>query len=282
MDVLVGLCATVKTTDKTPGAYTYQAPDEGPLIGETMKTLNNRPARTGLAGMSVVLMLALSACGGGQATSSESASASNAPVASTSASASAASTPTAAKASTSASATVAAEPRGSEVIEIRAADDTNADSAIAKDAAIRAAKRVVAQDNRLLNAWMHGDLEHTSDEELLKFVAQDKLDQMKTPIQSVRNDLKNNGGPFSGNVTIRDINVTDIFTYDYPDGTSYPYSVLRVKFCEDWTQVRTPDGERAVTGPDSTATVEVSVLRLQDGRYVYNGSRELGTGCASS
>lgn len=247
-----------------------------------MKTLNHRTTRTGLATMSVALMLALSACGGGQATgeSSESASASNAPVATASASASAASTPTTAKASASAS--VVAEPKGSEVVEVRAADDTNADAAIAKGAAIKAAKRVVAQDNRLLNAWMHGDLEHTSDEELLKFVAQDKLDQRKTPIQSVRNDLKNNGGAFTGNVTIRDINVTDIFTYDYPDGTSYPYAVLHVKFCEDWTQVRTPDGERAVTGPESTATVEVSVLRLQDGRYVYNGARELGTGCASS
>ena len=247
-----------------------------------MKTLNHRTTRTGLATMSVALMLALSACGGGQATgeSSESASASNAPVATASASASAASTPTTAKAS--ASATVAAEPKGSEVVEVRAADDTNADAAIAKEAAIKAAKRVVLQDNRLLNAWMHGDFEHTSDEELLKFVAPEKLKQVTDPIQSARNDIKNNGGPFSGNVTIRDINVTDIFTYDYPDGTSYPYSVLRVKFCEDWTQVRTPDGERAVTGPESTATVEVSVLRLQDGRYVYNGSRELGTGCASS
>ncbi|WP_314076338.1 MULTISPECIES: methyl coenzyme M reductase subunit gamma [Rothia] len=247
-----------------------------------MKTLKHRTTRTSLATLSITLMLALSACGGGQATgeSSESASASNAPVATASASASAASTPTTAKAS--ASATVAAEPKGSEVVEVRAADDTNADAAIAKEAAIKAAKRVVLQDNRLLNAWMHGDFEHTSDEELLKFVAPEKLKQVTDPIQSARNDIKNNGGPFSGNVTIRDINVTDIFTYDYPDGTSYPYSVLRVKFCEDWTQVRTPDGERAVTGPESTATVEVSVLRLQDGRYVYNGSRELGTGCASS
>ena len=242
----------------------------------------DRNTRTGLASMSVALMLALSACGGGQATSESSAtaSASNAPVASTSASASAASTPTAMKASASAS--VAAEPRGSEVVEVRAADDTNADDAIAKASAIKAAKRVVLQDNRLLNAWLHGDFEHTSDEELLRFVAPEKLKQVTDPIQSARNDIKNNGGPFAGNVTIRDINVTDIFTYDYPDGSSHPYSVLRVKFCEDWTQLRTPDGERAVTGPDSTATVEVSVLRLQDGRYVYNGSRELGTGCASS
>lgn len=243
-----------------------------------MKTLNTR---TGLAALSVTLMLALSACGGGaQAAGESSETTSSAPVATASASASAASTPTATKASASAS--VVAEPKGSEVVEVRAADDTNADATIAKQAAIKAAKRVVAQDNRLLNAWLHGDFEHTSDEELLKFVAPEKLKQVTDPIQSARNDIKNNGGVFTGNVTIRDVAVTDIFTYDYPDGTSYPYSVLRVKFCEDWTQLRTPDGERAVTGPDSTATVEVSVLRLQDGRYVYNGSRELGTGCASS
>lgn len=99
----------------------------------------------------------------------ESASASNAPVATASASASAASTPTTAKASVSASASVAADPKGSEVVEVRAADDTNADAAIAKEAAIKAAKRVALNDNRMLNAWLHGDFEHTSDEDLLKF-----------------------------------------------------------------------------------------------------------------
>lgn len=247
-----------------------------------MKTLNHRTTRTGLATMSVALMLALSACGGGQATgeSSESASASNAPVATASASASAASTPTTAKAS--ASATVAAEPKGSEVVEVRAADDTNADAAIAKEAAIKAAKRVVLQDNRLLNAWLHGDFEHTSDEDLLKFVAPEKLDKVKENIQVTRDDIKNNGGVFKGEVIARDMSVTDIFSYDYPDGTSHPYSVLRVKYCSDWTQLRTADGERAITGPESTTTVEVSVIRLQDGRYVYNGARSLGKGCASS
>ena len=241
-----------------------------------------RTTRTGLAALSVTLMLALSACGGGQATSesSESASASNAPVATASASASAASTPTTAKAS--ASATVAAEPKGSEVVEVRAADDTNADATIAKEAAIKAAKRVVVQDNRLLNAWMHGDFEHTSDEELLKYVAPEKLDVIKRDIQDARNDLEKAGGPLKGQVSIRDLSVTDIFTYDYPDGTSYPYSVLRVKYCSDWTDVRMPDGERAVTGEKSTITMEVSVLRLQDGRYVYNGARSLGSGCANS
>ena len=243
-----------------------------------------RTTRTGLAALSVTLMLALSACGGGQATgeSSESNSASNAPVATASASASATPSASAAKASASASATVAANPKGSEVVEVRAADDTNADASIAKDAAIKAAKRVVLQDNRLLNAWMHGDFEHTSDEELLKYVAPEKLDVIKRDIQDARNDLEKAGGPLKGQVNVRDLSVTDIFAYDYPDGTSYPYSVLRVKYCEDWTDVRMPDGERAITGEKSTITMEVSVQRLQDGRYVYNGARSLGSGCANS
>ena len=245
-----------------------------------MKTLKHRTTRTSLATLSVTLMLALSACGGGQATGESSETASNAPVATASASASAASTPTTAKASASAS--VAAEPKGSEVVEVRAADDTNADATIAKEAAIKAAKRVAVNDNRMLNAWLHGDFEHTSDEDLLKFVAPEKLDKVKENIQVTRDDIKNNGGVFKGEVIARDMSVTDIFSYDYPDGTSHPYSVLRVKYCSDWTQLRTADGERAITGPESTTTVEVSVIRLQDGRYVYNGARSLGKGCASS
>lgn len=242
-----------------------------------------RNTRTGLAALSATLMLALSACGGGaQAAGESSETATNAPVATASASASATPSASAAKASASASATVAAEPKGSEVVEVRAADDTNADASIAKDAAIKAAKRVVLQDNRLLNAWMHGDFEHTSDEELLKYVAPEKLDVIKRDIQDARNDLEKAGGPLKGQVNVRDLSVTDIFAYDYPDGTSYPYSVLRVKYCEDWTDVRMPDGERAITGEKSTITMEVSVQRLQDGRYVYNGARSLGSGCANS
>lgn len=244
-----------------------------------MKTLNTR---TGLATMSVALMLALSACGGGQATSesSESASASNAPVATASASASAAPSASATKAS--ASATVAAEPKGSEVVEVRAADDTNADASIAKGAAIKAAKRVVLQEERAVNAWMHGDLEHTSDEELLKFVEPGTLNQVKETLQATRDDLKNNGGPFTGNTSAQNLTVTDVSSVEYSDGSSYPYGYMRVKFCSDWTQVHTPDGKRAVTGPEAQITVEAVVTRTQDGRYLYSGGRKLGNGCATA
>ena len=245
-----------------------------------MKTLNTR---TGLAALSVTLMLALSACGGGaQAAGESSEAATNAPVATASASASAASTPTTAKASASASVTVAANPKGSEVIEIRADDDTNADATIAKEAAMKAAKRVVLNDNRMFNAWAHGDFEHTSDEELLKFVEPGSLDQVKKTIASGRDMVEGNGGPLKGEVTIRDVVVAEVLPTEYSDGSSYPYGYLRVKYCEDWTQVHTPDGKRAIVGPESTNTIEVLVLRTQDGRYMYAGSRQLNTGCASS
>ena len=245
-----------------------------------MKTLNHRTTRTGLATMSVALMLALSACGGGQATGESSETASNAPVVTASASASA--TPSASAAKASASASVAANPKGSEVVEVRAADDTNADAAIAKEAAIKAAKRVVFNENRMFNAWAHGDFEHTSDEELLKFVEPGTLDQVKKTIASGRDMVEGNGGPLTGEVTIRDVVVADVLPAEYSDGSSYPYGYLRVKYCSDWTQLRTPDGKRAIVGPKSTTTSEVLVLRMQDGRYVYAGARQLNTGCASS
>lgn len=248
-----------------------------------MKTLKHRTTRTSLVTMSVALMLALSACGGGQTAGESSETASNAPVATASASASAASTPTASvTSSASPAASVIAEPKGSEVIEIRAADDTNADATIAKEAAIRAAKRVVLQEERAVNAWMHGDLEHTSDEELLKFVEPGSLDQVKETLQATRDDLKNNGGPFTGNTSAQNLTVTDVRSAEYSDGSSYPYGVVRVKFCSDWTQVHTPDGKRAVTGPEAQITVETVVTRTQDGRYLYSGGRKLGNGCAAS
>lgn len=243
-----------------------------------MKTTKYRNTLTALS--AVTLLLGLSACAGDAQGSSQPSSSST-----TSASASAsssASTAVSATSSASPAASVVAEPKGSEIIEIHAADDTNADAAIAKEAAIRAAKRVVLQEERAVNAWMHGDLEHTSDEELLKFVEPGSLGQVKETLQATRDDLKNNGGPFTGNTSAQNMTVTDVGSAEYSDGSSYPYGYMRVKFCSDWTQVHTPDGKRAVTGPEAQITVEAVVTRTQDGRYLYSGGRKLGNGCATS
>lgn len=243
-----------------------------------MKTTKYRNTLTALS--AATLLLGLSACAGD---AQGSAQPSSSPTTSASASASSSASPVAsATSSASPAASVVAEPKGSEVVEVRAADDTNADAAIAKEAAIKAAKRVVLQEERAVNAWMHGDLEHTSDEELLKFVEPGSLDQVKETLQATRDDLKNNGGPFTGNTSAQNLTVTDVSSAEYSDGSSYPYGVVRVKFCSDWTQVHTPDGKRAVTGPEAQITVEAVVTRTQDGRYLYSGGRKLGNGCATS
>ncbi|WP_314074605.1 methyl coenzyme M reductase subunit gamma [Rothia mucilaginosa] len=251
-----------------------------------MKTVNYRPVRTTFSALSAaMLLLGLSACaddtkGSTQNSSSSSTASSSAPASAPGSASSSALASAVASSSPAASDTT--EPKGSEVIEIRAADDTNADPEIAKEAAIEAAKRVAVNDNRMFNAWMHGDLEHVSDEELLKFVAPEKLSKVKETIQSIRDGLQDNNGGYTGNVTIRDVVVSEVLPTEYSDGSSYPYSHLRVKYCEDWTQLHTSDGKRAIVGPESTNTVELLVLRLQDGRYVYAGARDLSTGCASS
>lgn len=243
-----------------------------------MKTTKYRNTLTALS--AATLLLGLSACAGDAQGSSQPSSSSTT---SASASASSSASPVAsATSSASPAASVVAEPKGSEIIEIRAADDTNADATIAKEAAIAAAKRVAVNENRMLNAWMHGDFEHTSDEELLKFVEPGTLDQVKETIQASRDGVEGNGGAFTGNVTIRDMQVSEVLSSKYQDGSSHPYSYLKVTYCADWTQVHTPDGKRAIVGKDSTSTAEVLVIRLQDGRYMYAGARQLNSGCASS
>lgn len=243
-----------------------------------MKTMKYRNTLTALS--AVTLLLGLSACAGDAQGSSQPSSSSTT---SASASASSSASPVASvTSSASPAASVVAEPKGSEIIEIRAADDTNADAAIAKEAAINAAKRVAVNENRMLNAWLHGDFEHTSDEELLKFVEPGTLGQVKETIQASRDGVEGNGGAFTGNVTIRDVQVTEALSSKYQDGSSHPYSYLKVTYCADWTQVHTPDGKRAIVGKDSTSTAEVLVIRLQDGRYMYAGARQLNSGCASS
>lgn len=251
-----------------------------------MKTIDYRPVRTTFSALSAAtLLLGLSACAGDTQSSTQNSSSSSTASSSAPASALGSASSSAVAGAVASSSPVASdttEPKGSEVVEIRASDDTSANPEIAKESAIEAAKRVVLQEERAVNAWMHGDLEHTSDEELLKFVEPGSVDQVKETLQATRNDLKNNGGPFTGNTSAQNLTVTDVSSVEYSDGSSYPYGYMRVKFCSDWTQVHTPDGKRAVTGPEAQITVEAVVTRTQDGRYLYSGGRKLSGGCTSS
>lgn len=113
--------------------------------------------RSSIAALSAALMLTLSACSGGAQVNAESSASTSA--SSESASAEASATPTASP-----------TPTGYEPVLIRANVDLDNPSKEAADATLKAAYDALEQYRRIWNAWMHGNMEHTSDEELLRYV----------------------------------------------------------------------------------------------------------------
>ena len=94
------------------------------------------------------------ACSGGVQVSAESSASTSASAESASAEASATPTPS-------------PTPTGYEPVLIRANVDLDNPSKEAADATLKAAYDALEQYRRIWNAWLHGSMEHTSDEELL-------------------------------------------------------------------------------------------------------------------
>lgn len=227
--------------------------------------------RSSIAALSAAMMLTLSACSGGAQVSAESS-------ASTSASAESAS----AEASATPTATPSPTPTGSEVVEIRAAVDTTVDSEEARKAAEEAAKQVLDQDVRLRNAWMQGDLEHTSEEDLAKFLEPKGVKSTLAGFADLRETLQE--GPFGGQIEIRDVEVVEVSASTDQNGQSTPNAVVRVQYCEDWGSLRWPTGEPIVLD-DSLATEEMrenTMIRRPDGVFVIQSGRKVQGGCKPS
>lgn len=227
--------------------------------------------RSSIAALSAAMMLTLSACSGGAQVSAES-------NASTSASAESAS----AEASATPTATPSPTPTGSEVVEIRAAVDTTVDSEEARKAAEEAAKQVLDQDVRLRNAWMQGDMEHTSEEDLAKFLEPKGVKSTLAGFADLRETLQE--GPFGGQIEIRDVEVVEVSASTDQNGQSTPNAVVRVQYCEDWGSLRWPTGEPIVLD-DSLATEEMrenTMIRRPDGVFVIQSGRKVQGGCKPS
>ncbi|WP_257604924.1 methyl coenzyme M reductase subunit gamma [Rothia mucilaginosa] len=151
--------------------------------------------RSSIAALSAAMMLTLSACSGGSQVNAESSASTSASAESASAEASATPTPS-------------PTPTGSEVVEIRAAVDTTVDSEEARKAAGEAAKQVLEQDVRLRNAWMQGNLEHTSEKDLAKYMEPKGVKSTLDGFADLRETLQE--GPFSGQIEIRDVEVVEV------------------------------------------------------------------------
>lgn len=216
--------------------------------------------RSSIAALSAAMMLTLSACSGGAQVSAESS-------ASTSASTEASATPTA---------TPSPTPTGYEPVLIRANVDLDNPSKEAADATLKATYDVLEQYRRVWNAWMHGDLEHTSDEELLRYVDKTFLEDTKEDVENIQKFTEENRGPIKGEIAFNNI---DPVTYGtmHDDGSVSYNTGATITFCEDWNNVRSAEGKKF---NPAQATRRVFVLRRsEDNAFVVIKSETLHNGC---
>lgn len=223
----------------------------------------SRTMRTSIAVLSAAMMLTLSACSGGAQVSAEPSASTSASIESASAEASTTPTPS-------------PTPTGYEPVLIRANIDLDNPSKEAADATLKAAYDALEQYRRVWNAWMHGSLEHTSDEELLRYVAKSFLEDTKEEVENIRKFLEEGRGPLKGEITFSNI---DPVTYGtmHDDGSLSYNTGATITFCEDWSNVRTAEGKK-FKDPQLTRRVFV-VRRSEDNAFVVVNSETLHNGC---
>lgn len=219
--------------------------------------------RSSIAALSAALMLTLSACSGGAQVSAESSASTSVSTESASAEASATPTPS-------------PTPTGYEPVLIRANVDLDNPSKEAADATLKAAYDALEQYRRIWNAWMHGNLEHTSDEELLRYVDKTFLEDTKEDVENIQKYIEENRGPIKGEIAFNNI---DPVTYGsmHDDGSVSYNTGATITFCEDWSNVRSAEGKRF---NPARATRRVFVVRRsEDNAFVVIKSETLHEGC---
>lgn len=220
----------------------------------------SRTTRTSIAALSAAMMLTLSACSGGAQVNAESS-------ASTSATAEASATPTA---------TPSPTPTGYEPVLIRANVDLDNPSKEAADATLKAAYDALEQYRLIWNAWMHGNLEHTSDEELLRYVHKNFLEDTKEEVENIQKFTEENHGPIKGEIAFNNIYPVTYGTMNDDGSVSYNTGAT-ITFCEDWSNVRSAEGKK-FKDPQLTRRVFV-VRRSEDNAFVVIKSETIHNGC---
>ncbi|WP_315432476.1 methyl coenzyme M reductase subunit gamma [uncultured Rothia sp.] len=223
----------------------------------------SRTTRTSVAALSAAMLLTLSACSGGTQVNAESSTSTSASAESASAEASATPTPS-------------PTPTGYEPVLIRASIDVDNRSQEAADATLKAAYDALEQHRRIWNAWMQGSLEHTSDEELLRYVSKEFLEDTKEDVENVRKFIEEGRGPVKGEVTFNNI---DPVTYGtmHDDGSTTENTGATITFCEDWSNIRSAEGKKF--RPAQLTRRVFVVRRSEDNAFVVVKSETLHDGC---
>ncbi|WP_314685530.1 methyl coenzyme M reductase subunit gamma [Rothia mucilaginosa] len=223
--------------------------------------------RSSIAALSAAMILTLSACSGGAQVSAESSASTSASAESASAEASATPTPS----------PTPTGPSGSEIVLIHASMDVNSDSPEAAEVTEKTALIAFEQHQRLWNAWRHGNVEHTSDEELTRYAHANTLEHLRETVKEFQ-ELSQKISP-EGDIIFRDVKTKLIYGSANEDGTVEPNTGVILRYCEDWSNVRSAEGKK-FKDPQLTRRVFV-VRRSEDNAFVVIKSETLHNGCGN-
>ena len=128
---------------------------------------------------------------------------------------------------------------------------------------------------------MQGDLEHTSEEDLAKFLEPKGVKSTLAGFEDLRETLQE--GPFGGQIEIRDVEVIEVSASMDQNGQSTPNAIVRVQYCEDWGSLRWPNGEPVVDGSPSAPVAEElrenTMIRRPNGVFVIQSGRKVQGEC---
>jgi hypothetical protein len=146
----------------------------------------------------------------------------------------------------------------------------------AADATLKAAYDALEQHRRIWNTWRQGNLEHTSDEELLRYVSKAFLEDTKEDVENIRKFIEEGRGPVKGEVTFSN---TDPVTYGsmHDDGSVSYNTGATITFCEDWSNLRSAEGKKFK--PAQVTRRVFVVRRSEDNAFVVINSETLHDGC---
>ena len=120
------------------------------------------------------------------------------------------------------------------------------------------------------------ELEHTSDEELLRYVHKNFLEDTKEEVENIQKFTEENHGPIKGEIAFNNIDPVTYGTMNDDGSVSYNTGAT-ITFCEDWSNVRSAEGKK-FKDPQLTRRVFV-VRRSEDNAFVVIKSETLHNGC---
>lgn len=179
--------------------------------------------------------------------------------------------------SKSASASSSASPTatGTQIVPIGGSDTPDTE-----DASVKAAYQTIEQLIRLQNAWGEGaEIAPSTSEDLKNFLGGEAYQQMDKLQQDIIAAAKAGEKPSQGEIRVGWLGTDNAGKIEFSDGKSYEHGSIQMRVCEDWSQVKNPDGSLSFPPEKSTRTMRASVERRADGHFYLISYRVEHYGC---